>query len=299
MNKPKISVAIPTYQRADIAYKTVKDILDKQSFQDFEVLVIDQTISDEILERKIRKIRSDRVHYFRITPPSLPAARNFALTHANSPIILFLDDDIEADSCLIDYHLKIHNANEDISAVGGRVLQKGFPTQKKVLEFDELSVSHGVFTATQSGYTNAFPGGNHSLKVKDALKVGGFDTRYYGNAFREESDMSLKMSRNGMKIFFESKAIITHLAIPTGGSRAKKYTGHLYDNADFYKNELFFTLRTSKRPFSALRVKYGEYTHKLSMRHKLKRSYLFILGILSAVWRMIFGKKIISEEIVS
>lgn len=60
--------------------------------------------------------------------------------------------------------------------------------------------------------------------MSDALSVGGFDTRYYGNAFREENDMSLKMVRAGVTIFYEPSAeLLLHLAAPYGKSGEGTY----------------------------------------------------------------------------
>jgi glycosyltransferase involved in cell wall biosynthesis len=239
---PDITVVIPTYRREKELVDTVRAML-SQSHKNFELVVVDQS-DDHLAETKtaLQNISDERFRYFRTTPPSLPAARNFALQVARAPIVLYLDDDIVPIKDLVKYHLQVFAEHPEISAVGGRVMQKGFPVKREVLQFDRYAISHGVFTASEPGFTNAFPGGNCALKVADALKVGGFETRYYQNAFREESDMALKMVRAGMRIYYEPRAEILHLAAHYGGTRSKTY-GHLYDTARFYRNELFFTLR--------------------------------------------------------
>ncbi len=292
-----ICVAIPTYQREDVLLDTIQGVLD-QSHQNLELLVIDQSPSHYAkFHKALAAISDKRFRHVYADPPSLPAARNFALHHTTAPIVLFLDDDVVVDKDLVKYHLRAFNVYPDVSAVGGRVLQEGFPIKKDVLQFDDYAVSHGVFTATEGSYTNAFPGGNCALKVADALKVGGFDTRFYGNAFREESCMALKMVRHGMKIYYEPKAQLTHLAAHSGGTRSQAYTDIL-DTPMFYRNELFFTLKSVnlRNLAKALYTKWREYCRGRGKSKALRRTALFGVGFLAALLRSVFGRQVITKE---
>lgn len=296
MRKPEVSVIIPTLNREEQLLDTIGDVLG-QSYKDLELIVLDQSPSHTPeFAKTLKSIADPRLRYIRIGPPSLPAARNFGLKVAKAPIVLFLDDDIKAVKDLVKWHIETYEKHPDISAVGGRVLQEDFPVKKEVLKFDKHGVSHGVFTATAASYTNAFPGGNHSLKVDDALKVGGYDTRYYRIAFREESDMALKMSRSGMKIYYEPRAEIFHLNTAGGGLR--HYT-NLFDTVDFYRNDLFFVLRSVslKNIPGALHAKFMEYCHLRPISKAAKRSIYFAAGLLTAVWRLLFGRQIVAKEI--
>jgi len=296
MTKPDICVAIPTYNRGEILIDTIKDVL-SQSYKNLELVVVDQSKNrtDNFIS-ELSKIKDSRFRYFLAGPPSTPAAKNFALNASRAPVVLFLDDDVKLKNNMVSEHLKALKAHPEASAIAGRVMQKGFPILKDVLKFDDFAISHGVFTATEPGYTNAFPGGNHSIRVEDALSIGGYDTRFYYNAFREESDMSLKMAKNGMKIYYEPKAELLHLAAHSGGTRAHKTYGHIYDSAQFYRNELFFTIRNAKHLSRALNYKYNEYCKVPSRRQGMKRRIFFMLGLLAAIWRNIFGKQIVTTE---
>lgn len=295
--KPAVTVAIPTFRREQELIDTINDVLVKQTLKNLELIVIDQTPEHtEKVQRQLNAIKDNRFKYYKTTPPSVTAARNFALNSANAPYIIFLDDDVILDRNLVKEFLETFTEYPDISAVAGRVLQAGFPIKKDVLRFDKYATSHGVFTATEPNYTNAFPGGNCALKISDTLSLGGFDTRYKGNAFREENDLSLRMANSGLKIYFNPRAVLTHLAAPYGGNRVKT---HIYDNPGFYKNELFFTLRFAEKGYKieALRKKYRDYC--LSVRHKQAwiRRYYFYVGLVVAIWRIFFGKNFVSEEL--
>ncbi len=296
---PDITVIIPTFQREEVLVDTIHSIL-KQTYKNFELIVVDQT--EKHLPATIaalESIQDKRLRLFKVKPASVTAAKNFAIKKATAPVALTIDDDILPNKNLIKFHLLAYHNNPGISAVAGRVVQDGFPTIDDVLRFDQYGISHGGFTSMKPGYTNAFPGGNCSIKISDALKVGGFDTRYYANSFREENDMSLKMARAKMKIYFEPKAEVFHLATPSGGSRSKKYT-ELYDTPMFYRNELFFTLRVVKRGnwVEALRRKYREYCLVVRHGRAYKRRVLFFLGLIAAIWRLSFGRQVIAKEVI-
>ncbi len=295
--RPDLSVVIPTYNREKELLDTIHDVL-AQSHNNLELLVIDQTLkhSPETTQA-LAAIKDERFRYYQADPPSLPAARNFALKVTHAPIVLFLDDDVVVDKDLVKYHLSAFKARPDVSAVGGRVLQHGFPIKKEVLRFDKYAISHGVFTATEPAYTNAFPGGNCALRVTNALKLGGFDTRFFGNAFREESDMAFKMIRAGMKIYYEPRASLLHLAAHSGGTRSASYSD-IRDTQLFYVNELFFTLRAVKfkNLLPALARKHQEYCWGLGRKVLVSRTVLFIFGMLRAVGRQLFIKQTITKE---
>src|SRR5262245_13548789 len=98
---PDISVVIPSYQREEVLLDTIKDAL-AQSHKNLELLVIDQSEShSKNMQDALAAITDPRFRYFKTTPPSLPAARNFALKAARAPIVLYLDDDVKLDKDLV------------------------------------------------------------------------------------------------------------------------------------------------------------------------------------------------------
>ncbi len=295
IKKPAITVAIPTYNREEVLIGTICDVL-AQDFHDLELIVIDQSKqhNDETLAA-LEAIQDPRFRYFKTTPPSVTAARNFALEQSQAPYIIFLDDDVRLDKGLVKAFIETFREKPDVSAIAGRVMQDGFEVLPKVLSFDEYGITHGGFTASKPAYTNAFPGGNCALKVHEALAIGGFDTRYRGNAFREENDLSMRMAKLGYKIYFQPKAELLHLAAPYGGNRVKT---HIYDNFGFYKNELFFTIRIVERRFllEALRRKYREYCHSVRHVPAYRRRVLFMIGLAAALWRIAFGKRLTARD---
>jgi GT2 family glycosyltransferase len=277
---------------------TIRGVLG-QSHANLELLVVDQSEGHEpATEADLAAIDDPRFDYRRVVPPSVTAARNFSLSIARGPIVLFLDDDVVLHADLAKHHLAAHEAHADITAVAGRVMQDGLAVCDDPPRFDEHARPRGHFTASRGGYTNALPGGNFSVRIEAALAVGGFDTRYYGNGFREESDFSMKMVRAGMRFYYEPRAELLHLASPMGGSRAVPYRS-LHDSPMFYRNEIFFTLRAVGRGqrLAALRRKYQDYSRSVTWRRACWRLGLFVFGIGGALWRLAFGRPTVAREV--
>jgi GT2 family glycosyltransferase len=180
-----------------------------------EILVIDQTekhdkkIFDTLLElNKIGAIR-----WVRLPSPSIPHAMNVGLTEARSTIVLFLDDDIISESCLLEAHLQAHQETK-AALVAGRVIQ---PWQE---ETDYLAGDTFHFASMEPKWVDQFMGGNFSIQRDIALAVGGFDENFVGAAYRFEAEFSNRISRIGHRIYFEPKACIHHLRVKDGGTRS-------------------------------------------------------------------------------
>ena len=87
---PQVSVIIPTYNGSRYICQTVESVLN-QSYQDYEVIVVDDGSSDataEVLEPYL-----DRIRYYRQGNQGVAAARNFGLEAARGNYINFLDHD--------------------------------------------------------------------------------------------------------------------------------------------------------------------------------------------------------------
>ncbi|MGK9231087.1 glycosyltransferase family 2 protein [Inquilinus limosus] len=89
---PQVSVIIPTYNRAETIEAAVRSVL-QQTFQDFEVLVVDDASTDDTVARL------SRIEDSRLTVIGAPTngggarARNLGLERATAPLVAFQDSD--------------------------------------------------------------------------------------------------------------------------------------------------------------------------------------------------------------
>lgn len=90
MNRPIVSVVIPTYNRAYCLGDAIDSVL-AQSFQDFELIVVDDGSTDGTLE--VVKAYGDRVKLIRQENSGVSSARNAGIRAAKAEWIAFLDSD--------------------------------------------------------------------------------------------------------------------------------------------------------------------------------------------------------------
>lgn len=88
---PKVSVVIPAYNAMTYLPETVESVL-RQTFADFEVLIINDGSSDHI-EQWASQVVDSRVKFISQVNQGLPGARNTGIAHAQGDYIAFLDAD--------------------------------------------------------------------------------------------------------------------------------------------------------------------------------------------------------------
>jgi len=108
---PKVSVVIPTYNRAEKVRKGVESVL-AQSFADIEVIVVDDGSSDDT-GRSLKNEFGDRIRYFFQANQGVSAARNKGIEEARGEWIAFLDSDDLWEKEKLEYQL---NALEQLGS---------------------------------------------------------------------------------------------------------------------------------------------------------------------------------------
>jgi glycosyltransferase involved in cell wall biosynthesis len=88
---PKVSVIIPTYDRAVKVQDAIKSVL-AQTFFDLEIIVVDDGSSDDT-GRILRDTFSDRIRYYAQANQGVSVARNKGVAEARGEWIAFLDSD--------------------------------------------------------------------------------------------------------------------------------------------------------------------------------------------------------------
>ncbi|MDL1981521.1 MAG: glycosyltransferase [Deltaproteobacteria bacterium] len=91
---PKVSIVIPTYNRAWLLRKAILSVLN-QTYQDFEIIVVDDASNDNTID-VISALNDKRIKYIRHDVNKGEAgARNTGILNTNGQYIAFLDDDDE------------------------------------------------------------------------------------------------------------------------------------------------------------------------------------------------------------
>jgi glycosyltransferase involved in cell wall biosynthesis/peptidoglycan/xylan/chitin deacetylase (PgdA/CDA1 family) len=207
--RPRISVVLPTYQRRELVTAAVRALADQSFDQPFEVIVAVDGSTDGSADT----LRAMSVP-FPLTVLEQPnggaaTARNLGACRARGDIVLFLDDDMEADPHLLAEHDRVHRQGADAvlghmplhPASAGTVLgdavaqwsderlarlsQPGAVLGLHDLLTGQLSVSRQVFAAIggfDSWFTRGGSFGNEDVDLGYRLLAGDYDVRFNPDA---------------------------------------------------------------------------------------------------------------------
>ena len=122
---PKVSIIIPTYNRANFLPRTIKSVLN-QTFQDFELIIVDDCSTDNTQEvvKEFQK-KDDRIRYIRLDKNSGAPAhpRNVGIQNARGNFISFLDSDDECFPEKLEKQLELFEKGPaDLGFVGCNAL---------------------------------------------------------------------------------------------------------------------------------------------------------------------------------
>ncbi|MCU1233186.1 MAG: putative glycosyltransferase [Candidatus Solibacter sp.] len=216
-----LAVVIPTYLRERCLVNTIRLLLTQDPCAD-EILVIDQTPSHDSDTDHFLRCHAEAgvIRWIRQGPPNLPAARNRGLRETGCDIVLFLDDDVIPEPGLIAHH-RSNYEHSTVDAVAGRTMGfKPCRISRRVNLTPDAEYRYFDFAASaRRERVVALLGANHSVRRATALAIGGYDENYLGWAFREETDLALRLYRNSRLIVFDPRAAVLHLAEPSGGCR--------------------------------------------------------------------------------
>ena len=100
---PFFSVVVPAYNRSRIILNTLTSIL-KQSFKDFEIIIVDDGSTDNTAEIIQPILKNDqRIKLIRQENKERGAARNFGFSHSTGTYVIFFD----SDDLMHDNHLSV------------------------------------------------------------------------------------------------------------------------------------------------------------------------------------------------
>ena len=91
INTPRVSVVIPTFNRASILGNAIESVL-SQTYDSYEIIIVDDGSTDDT-SSVVTKFNSSRINYLYQENKGRSSARNKALSLANGEYIAFLDSD--------------------------------------------------------------------------------------------------------------------------------------------------------------------------------------------------------------
>jgi glycosyltransferase involved in cell wall biosynthesis len=190
---PKLSIVLPTYNRAAILGRAITSAL-AQTERAIELIVVDDGSTDGT-EECVHAISDPRLRYLRYSPNrGGNHARNRGIEAAGASIVAFLDSDDEflpqKAAVVLDFFTQ-HPEMDGL--LDSHVLvrddaQAGLRERRNPDEFDPASFRRGIFQGTLSKPTPAI-----SARKEALLDIGMFDETLRR---RQDFDLLARLSRN-------------------------------------------------------------------------------------------------------
>lgn len=112
---PLVSVVVPYYNRADTIDETLES-LEKQTFIDFEVIIVDDNSSDKESIKKLDKLKAAKIIRHK-TNQGVAAARNSGIAAAKGMYVICLDSDDVLEETFIEKAVIILETDPDVALV--------------------------------------------------------------------------------------------------------------------------------------------------------------------------------------
>lgn len=202
---PKISVIIPTYNRANLVAQTIKSVIN-QSFTNYEIIVIDDGSTDNTQDALESFRNIPNFKYFRQENLGRSLARNAGMARASGEYLIFLDSDDLLEPKALEYLYDVAHKFPESGVVAGRrqfideageILEIGepMPVEREIYaEKLYLEPIEGLF----------FPPSTYIIKKTLAEQINGFDSSTEPS---EDTDFFIKYC-NVAHISFINKLVV-------------------------------------------------------------------------------------------
>ena len=221
----RITIAICTYNRAAYLKDTLKDLAAQDaSVQDFEIVVVNNNSTDDT--RAVCKefeASYPEIGFRMVTESSqgLSWARNRAIAEADSPVLLFIDDDVFLPGSYISTVLRHLNENPEVRCAGGRI-QVSFDEEENgerptwiPSELMPMFGLHDLGDQKKRYPAGNFPRGGNMLVYQSVFdEQGTFDTRLGRTGARllgsEEKAFFERIRKRGTELHYWPGMELTH-----------------------------------------------------------------------------------------
>lgn len=231
-----VSVVICSYNRSGNLPDCINALNEQQQIDEvrWEIVVVDNNSTDDTKEAVSSIAQAGRIptRYLFEPQQGTTFARNRGIAETDSAIIAFVDDDIRVTQGWLRSILDAFS-REECDVVGGRIHLRGIDEipgwlgteMRGFLGFQDF----GPAARSLDGKREYPYAGNMAFRRKVLDKVGRFDTKLgkrghgseEGALFRGgEADFARRLADAGGRFWYEPKALVYHLVIPSQLNKA-------------------------------------------------------------------------------
>jgi glycosyltransferase involved in cell wall biosynthesis len=268
-SNPLVTVVIPTLNRYEYLKDVLKD-LEAQDYQNFEVIVCDQT---DVIPSDFYVGWNLNIQLIKQEEKALWLARNRCIKQAKGEYILLFDDDSRVKPNWIKNHLKcLEYFNVKISAGVTHTL-----------------VGHGL--GKKESYfhlSDVFDTGNSMVHIEVFKQVGLFD-RQFEKMRMGDGEFGLRAILGGFLIVSNPHAMRIHLKVETGGLRQMGSWDALRPKSLFAPRPVPSVLYLARKYFGNTAAKFyliqnipfSFIPYKYKKSSALKLAFIFMIPLLS------------------
>ena len=202
---PFFSIIIPSYNRAHIIDRAVERILE-QTFQDFELIVVDDGSIDETKEVLQKYCTNEKVRYVYQDNKGVCAARNTGAKQASGEFLIFLDSDDSVEKSWLEDFYSLNGGGFNILFCNMKLVK----TNGK----EELYSSYNPYNNSKA--KGVFSSGAWAVQRKLFFKVGMYDKAI---TFGENIELGYRLEMYGLKKGIVDKFNFIYYDSIDGGSK--------------------------------------------------------------------------------
>lgn len=231
-SKISVSIIVPILN----AEKTVEKCLiylEKQTYKGKTqiIIVLDKRTCSktlDIIKNYVKKYKN--IKLLICNKKGAGNARNFGVRYAKGKYLFFTDADCKISRNWIELmEKKLKESKKNIGIVGG-----SDPFLKKNGILNEfMRLDNDFRTPNKEGYTNFIDTNNFGIKKNIFKRIGGFNKNLHAG---EDVDLSLKIKKLGLKLYFDPKIKVFHNKSYSLFSFIKESYQHSYDLANVWLN---------------------------------------------------------------
>lgn len=236
----KVTVVIPNYNGKHFMEPCLQS-LEKQTFQDFQIVVVDNASSDGSIEYMkehypdIKLIALNKNYGF-------SKAVNVGIKYASTPYVILLNNDTTADPHYIEEMVKAIETSDRIFSVSSKMIQMYHP--EKIDSAGDMYTVLGwafcrggdlsVSTHTSPCQVFSACGGAAIYRREVFSKTGYFDESHF--AYLEDVDIGYRARIYGYQNWFCPTALVYHVGSGTSGSKYNVFKVKLSARNSIYLN---------------------------------------------------------------
>jgi O-antigen biosynthesis protein len=220
---PLVSIIIPTKDRLDLIARCMESILEKTSYGNYEILVLDHESTDPPTVQYFKRLLpQERVRFVQVRGEfNYSKINNLGAKKAKGEILLFLNNDIEVVDGEWLNEMVTQTIRPEIGCVGAKLLYPNNKVQHGGVIMGLGGVaghSHKHFHADDPGYKHRLQlVQNYSavtaacLSVRKSVfeEVGGFNEKNLKVAFNDV-DLCLKVKDSGYRNLWTPFSVLIH-----------------------------------------------------------------------------------------